>query len=140
MKCSRVTSEQLDSVWPVCAALLAKGFVYTNDEMDISQLRLQVVQGTAELIMAKNDSNRIVLAVAISYHNMPNYRIAHIISIGGEGATMSTAEWQQLKEYCKSRGATKIQGYCQEAQARLWIRLGFQETYTRGAMLRPAAG
>jgi hypothetical protein len=112
-----VTMQTLDAMWPQCESFLNAGLQLSFGEMSVSQLRLIVTQGNANLIYLHNDEQTIV---------------AHIISIGGNGllsAGNSNEVLTLVKKWLKDQGATKVQGYCQPSRERLWRKLGCTESY-----------
>jgi len=123
-----VGPERLDEVWPQAAPLLNKALETSDGELDLSQLRLLVATGAARLVLGIRDGV-VVGAAAVEFVQYPNYRVASVIAIGGVSLLAGRDVFQQLRVWAKTQGASKLQGYCSEAVARLWRRFGMEQTY-----------
>lgn len=119
---------RLDTVWPEVAPMLNAALSKGEGELDLSQLRLLITARQAELVLVVEDG-ALVGAIAIEFMQYPNYRVANFIATGGRRLFARAGDVDQLKAWLKERGATKIQGYCPPAVARLWCRLGFHVAY-----------
>ncbi|MDQ1759021.1 hypothetical protein DAI43_10490 [Achromobacter xylosoxidans] len=119
---------RLDTVWPEVAPMLNAALSKGEGELDLSQLRLLITARQAELVLVV-DEGALVGAIAIEFIQYPNYRVANFIATGGRRLFARAGDVDQLKAWLKERGATKIQGYCPPAVARLWCRLGFHVAY-----------
>lgn len=119
---------RLDTVWPEVAPMLNAALSKGEGELDLSQLRLLITARQAELVLVV-DEGALVGAIAIEFMQYPNYRVANFIATGGRRLFARAGDVDQLKAWLKERGATKIQGYCPPAVARLWCRLGFHVAY-----------
>ncbi|CAB3928428.1 hypothetical protein [Achromobacter deleyi] len=119
---------QLDRVWPDVAPLLAAALAKGEGELDLSQLRMLITSRHAELVLVRAGDD-LVGAIAIEFIQYPNYRVANFIATGGRRLFACESDVSQLKTWLKDRGASKIQGYCPPAVARLWARLGFHVAY-----------
>jgi hypothetical protein len=127
-----ITMQTLDEFWPKSEHYLEAGLGMSFGEMSVSQLRLLLAQGNANLICLHNSEKQVVGAFAVQFINFPNYRLAHIISIGGQGLLNSgnaNDVMLLIKKWLKDQGATKLQGYCQPSRERLWRKLGCTESY-----------
>lgn len=119
---------RLDLVWPEVSALLGAALEKGEGELDLSQLRMLIATRQADLVIVQ-DGGQVVGAIAIEFIQYPNYRVANFIATGGRRLFARDSDLEQLKTWLKSRGASKIQGYCPPAVARLWGRLGFHVAY-----------
>lgn len=130
LEVKRVDRRLIDQVWGQLAPFLLAGLEKCNGEIDISQLRAAVVRGDVEVFSVHCEAG-LVGAVAIEFINFPNYRVAHVVSIGGRHMFANAEGFDQLKAWVKSMGASYIQGWCNDAVAKLWeSRLGMKKTYT----------
>lgn len=125
-----VEVDQLPIYWQQCAPLLEKGLADSEGEIDLAYLfqLLQTRQGM--LLVGVDSANLVHLAIAVQFQRFPNYMVAHIYSIGGKGAMNNRQHWDAIKDWMKSQGASKVQGSCKPAQARLWKRFGLKPVYT----------
>ena len=112
--------ELLDQWWPQVENLLAKGLLACEGELDISQLRLLIVQGQVQVVLFLDEEDLLVGALGFEIVAYPNYRVANIVSFGGEGLLAGEGELEQFKTGLRRWGVSKIQGWCRPAQARLF--------------------
>jgi hypothetical protein len=128
-KVEQIKVERLDAIWPTCSHFLAAGLAMGEGEMDLSQLRQSIVLGNVELLVGLDTQSEVVGAMALQFINFANFRVANVLTIGGTSIVASKLHWEQVKQWLKQRGASKVQGFCQPAQARLWRRMGFTQSY-----------
>ena len=93
-------------------------------------LELLQTQQRSFLLVGVDASDNVHAAMAVQFQTYPNYTIAHIYSIGGRWVLANRQHWGAIKAWMKSQGASKVQGVCKPAQARLWKRIGLLPTYT----------
>ena len=126
-----VKSGDMHVYWPSCETLLKRGLADSEGEMQVDNLfeLLQNQQG-AFLMVGVDASDKVHVAIALQFQTYPNYTIAHIYSIGGRWVMANRQHWGAIKAWMKSQGASKVQGVCKPAQARLWKRIGLLPTYT----------
>lgn len=101
----------------------------SEGEIDLSQIRQSIVLGNCELLACFDINSLVIGALVIQFINFANFRVANVLSIGGTRIIESESHWVDIKRWLKQRGASKVQGLCQPAQARLWRRLGFTQRY-----------
>lgn len=114
-----------DEVAPFFSAALATGW----DELNVEQLYGLLIDGAAILIVARDAAGAVHGALAIEFMNYPNYRVGHVIAIGGRGLVDNAEGWQQVKEWLKREGCRYVQGFASESVARLWRRRGMKTVY-----------
>ncbi|RSE91220.1 hypothetical protein [Achromobacter aegrifaciens] len=119
---------RLDAIWPEVAPLLGAALSKGEGELDLSQLRMLITARQADLVLVL-DGDALVGALAIEFIQYPNCRVANFIATGGRRLFARESDVSELKAWLKERGASKIQGYCPPAVARLWCRLGFHVAY-----------
>jgi hypothetical protein len=124
-----VKNEELTSYWPHCEPLIARGLLPAQGEADTKHLFDELEAGLAQLIVGINELSSVQCALVVQFQQMPNYRIAHVYSVGGRGVIDSSSHWTAIKAWMKANGAAKVQGVCRPAQARLWGKLGFEPVY-----------
>ena len=77
------------------------------------------------LLVGLNEEDVIQGVASVQWLNYPNARIAYITAIGGKLIT-SKENHQELVNWVRAMGGTKIQGYARESVARLWKqRIGY---------------
>lgn len=118
----------VQQAWSQVENLLASAMVHVDGEYTLDQLKVMCVDGNQTLLVAVDDDNKIQVAFTIQWINYPNDRVAFITAIGGK---TDLDGFNQLKDWVKASGGTKIQGATFESVARLWkMKLGFKQKYT----------
>jgi hypothetical protein len=128
-KIEHIKADKLDALWPQCSGFIQAGLALGEGEIDLSQVRQLIVLGNAELIAGYSHDNAVLGAMVIQFINFANFRVANVLSIGGSSIVASSVHWAQIKTWLKQSGASKVQGFCKPAQARLWRRIGFTQRY-----------
>lgn len=123
----------IQQVWPRVADFI-KSAVDKGSNSDTRNYNEQHIQqfltsGAWTLLVAVDDANEIHGACTISFMSYPLHRVAFVTAIGGK-LVSSEETFAQLKQFCLSNGATKIQGYGRDAIVRLWSRYGFEPVST----------
>jgi hypothetical protein len=124
-----VDTAQLNVYWPACEPLIASGLEPSDGESDTSHVLADLHAQRAQLIVGVDCAQVVQVAIAVQFVPYPNYTVAHVYSIGGSGVIENAQHWGSIKAWMKQCGATKVQGVCKPAQARLWQKLGFTDTY-----------
>lgn len=116
----------LDRVWPEVEPLLSRAVAKGRGEIDISQLRADVVRGDVELFVWQDDEGQVETAGIVRFTAYPNYRVAHVSFLGGR---YSDESFDMLKTWCRNNGASYIQCWTDDAAGRLYQRYGFEKAY-----------
>jgi hypothetical protein len=124
-----VGSTDLTAYWPQCEPLIERGLEPADGEANAQHVWEELVAQRAHLLVGVDGANKVHVAIAVQFMPYPNYKVAHVYSIGGRGVIENAQHWAAIKDWMKQQGATKVQGVCRPAQARLWQRLGFRDTY-----------
>lgn len=118
----------VQKAWPVVSGFLGSALEHCADEIELSQLKLELVQGRKALLIAV-DGEAVVGAAAVGFEDYPNMRVAFVTATGGKFLS-SKDIFESLKSWCASQGATSIRGACSEAVARLWRqKFKFEQRY-----------
>lgn len=115
--------------WLRCGALIESGLAPSEQEVNASDVLAQLIAGRSVLVAVEDDVGAVVLALVVQLIPFPNYTVAHVLSIGGRRTKDLQEHWGYLKAWMRQQGASKVQGMCQPAQARLWRRFGFTPSY-----------
>jgi len=118
----------IHQTWPLVENFLEEALKWGEDDYTIEQAKVYITKGDWMLLVAVDENNAIHGAAAVNIYNMPNYRVAFVVAIGGK-LISNDETYAQLCALLKSFGATKIRGVAREAIARLWKRYGFRERY-----------
>lgn len=120
----------LDSWWPRCKDFLQKGLEHSENEITLDQIRLLMTKGDVILVVGYTPG-KVYGCAAVEFINFPNYRVANVITFGGDHFLMSDEEFAKFCEILKQFGATKVQAWCRKSAAR-WLRSrhAFEEKYT----------
>jgi hypothetical protein len=129
MKIQHVDARHINVTWThiepfIISAIEASG-VY---EYSADQFKVRLIDGTWIALVAVDDDNKIQGAAVVNFFNRPDARVGFIVSIGGK-LISSHETFEQLKNFMKAHGATRIEGNARESVARLWTRYGFKEKY-----------
>ena len=114
--------------WPLVEQYVVEALKYGAGEYSAEQLKVMLTQGVQALLVAL-DGDTVVGAATVAFENYPNDRIGFITAIGGK--FISTPElWDQLHDWMRGQGCTKIRGAARPAIARLWKqKFGFEQRY-----------
>ncbi len=129
VKIQLVGTTELAQYWNACEPLIAAGLTPSDGESSAQHVYLDLQAQRAHLIVGLDDTAGVVFALVVQFVPYPNYKVAHVYSIGGRGVIDNTVHWASIKAWMKQHGAAKVQGVCKPAQARLWQKLGFTDTY-----------
>lgn len=118
----------IHETWPLVDGYVEDALQWGEDDYTIEQVRQNVADGKWMLVVAVDKNQRIHGAAVINIYNMPNFRVAFVVAIGGR--LISNQEtYAQLCALLKSFGANRIRGVARESIARLWKRYNFRERY-----------
>jgi len=116
-------------VWPAVEKFIATALDYAHGDYTIEQAKVYLARGDWLLLVATDESGGgIKGAAAVHFYNRPNDRVAFVAAVGGRFIS-GPEVFEQLKAFCKSHGATVVEGSAREAVARLWTKFGFTEKY-----------
>lgn len=115
-------------VWPAVKEPIEEALKWGEDDYTIDQARQNIAEGKWMLVVAVDKEQVIHGAAAVHIYNMPNFRVAFVVAMGGKLITSPEA-YEQFCKLLKSFGATKIRGVSRESAAKLWQRFGFRERY-----------
>lgn len=123
-----VPTSLVHRVWPDVEKFIGGALEYAGDDYTLEQVRANIARGEWLLVIASMDG---VLrgAAVVNIYNMPNYRVAFVVAIGGR-LIGNQDSFEQLTAILKGFGADRIQGVGRDSIVRLWSRYGFQERYT----------
>lgn len=124
-----VPIEYIHQVWPSVKSFIEEALKFGEDDYTVEQARAYIADGSWTLIVASDEEQNIHGACAVRISNMPNYRVAFVVAIGGK-LISNDETFSQLCALLKFFGATRIQGVARDSIVRLWKRYGFRERYT----------
>lgn len=130
MKIQHVPLEFVNQTWPI-----VKGYIQSaidnqggEAEFSIDHVQAFVTSGQWMLLVAVDENHQVCGAATVNFFNRPTHRVAFIMYMGGRLITGQDT-FEQLKQLCKSFGATKIECASDDSRFRLWRRFGFAEKY-----------
>jgi hypothetical protein len=121
MNLQSVSSQYIHQVWPDVVEFIKDALQYGAGEYNADQMKVMILRGEQILLVAVEE-NTIKGAATVQFIDYPNYRVAYVTSIGGRLVT-SKDMFNELADWCKFNGASKIQGAARESIERLWKRL-----------------
>lgn len=125
-----LNKNSLSVYWQQCEPLLERGLAGSEGEMKAQDLWPILQSPTGFLLIGVDGNGTVRTAIALQIQTYPGYAVAHIFSIGGRWVLANRRHWDAIKAWLKLQGASKVQGSCKPAQARLWRRLGMEPVYT----------
>lgn len=128
MKVELVPLSAVHDVWKYAEEFIKSGLEWGGDDYTIDQARAYISRGDWMLLVAVEDGS-VHGAAAVHIYNMPNYRTAFVVAIGGK-LVSSQDTFAQMCAIFRQFGASRIQGVARESIARLWKRYGFREKYS----------
>ena len=128
MKLQVVNPNYICQIWGKVSDMIVNGLKHSGGEYSADQLKMYLVRGEQTLLIAENESG-IKGAATVQFINYPNDRVCFITAIGGR-MIANNEMFNQLTDWAKAQGCTKIQGAAFESVARLWRqRFGVTERY-----------
>ena len=124
-----IADDAIDIWWNQCAPYIALGLQDSDGESSAAHVLMAVKAKHTHLIAGVQPDGMVVGAMAVQFIGYPNYKVAHVYSIGGKNVITDSKNWGMVKEWMRSMGASKVQGSCKPAQARLWRALQFSTAY-----------
>ena len=115
--------------WPLVKELFEKANKYDSGDYTLDQIKGLLANGSWVLLVATDEENVIHGAAAISFYNMPNYRVGFITAMAGK-AIVNEAVYEQVCSFIKANGATRVQCAARESAGRLYKQVGMQERHT----------
>jgi hypothetical protein len=129
MQVQYINPMYVHQVWHLVEKYLEKGLARSGGEYNVDQLKVFLVSGDQQLLVAVDDNGDVCGAAAVQFINYPNDRVAFITSVGGK-MIANLEVWQQFEEWCKQSGATMVRGAAFESVARLWKKaFGVEQRY-----------
>lgn len=125
LKIHPVSVERIPRTLPEVESLIKSGLDHTDD-CTIEQAKVYLSSGAWGLLVAVDDEVEIQGVFMYSIANSPNDRTASIISAGGKGI-INNEVFDQVCEFFKSLGATRVQALARQSAARLYERIGMNE-------------
>lgn len=118
----------IHQTWALVEGYLKEALEWGEDDYTIEQARQNIADGKWMLVVAVDEDQIIHGAAAVNIYNMPNFRVAFVVAMGGRLIT-SPETYAQLCALLKNFGATRIRGVSRGSAAKLWSRFGLKERY-----------
>jgi len=123
---THIDPNHLDAVWPQVSGQLLRAVEINAGEETLDQVRLKIRQRQYHLLVYTDEDTTLKTVSVAEFIDHPNMRIAHLayaaLSLSKEGL-------EEFKDWAKWYGASQIQAFAYDAQARLYKRYGFTDTY-----------
>ena len=114
-----VAPNNIYAVWDEIDSYLNASINTATGDCTLEQLKLLLVRGEQTLLVSINDAGKVNGAMTVEFQNLPNNRIMFITALGGNGI-VNDETFEQVENWARMQGATKVSAWCQEAQARLY--------------------
>jgi hypothetical protein len=129
LRVAPVDPNHIQQVWPrvvdFIKSAVDKGTTEEAANYNEHHIQQYLTSGQWFLLVAVDEQNEIHGACTVSFMNYPFHRVAFITTTGGK-FIVNPEVFDQLKEFCKQYGATKIQAYCRKSMVRLAESCGFE--------------
>jgi hypothetical protein len=122
MRAQPVPSSHINLVWPEVKEYLESALKFSAGEYSAEQLKVFLIKGEQHLLVAVDEENKINGCATVQFVDHPNFRVAFITSIGGK-LIARPETFEDLVNWARFNGATKIQGAARESIERLWRKL-----------------
>ena len=123
-----VNVQYVHQTWSLVEELFVKANKYDAGDYTIDQIKAFLANGNWALLVATDEENVIHGVAAISFYNMPNYRVGFITAMAGK-AIVNEDVYGQVCAFIKANGATRVQCAARESAARLYKQVGMQERH-----------
>ena len=123
-----VNVQYVHQTWSLVEELLVKANKYDTGDYTIDQIKSFLANGNWALLVATDEENVIHGVAAISFYNMPNYRVGFITAMAGK-AIVNEDVYGQVCAFIKTNGATRVQCAARESAAKLYKQVGMQERH-----------
>lgn len=121
LKVQHVDPNYIHQIWHIVEPFLTPVFEKSalSTYYNIDNLKDYIIRGEQTLLVGVDENGTIQGTASVQWLNYPNARIAYITAIGGK-LIVSKENHQELVNWVRAMGGTKIQGYARESIARLW--------------------
>ena len=123
-----VGTQYVHQTWPLVENLFAKANKHDPGDYTLDQIRGLLANGSWVLLVAIDEEKNIHGVAAVSFYNMPNYRVGFITASAGK-AIANKEVYGQLCSFIKANGATRVQCAARESAARLYRQMGMEERH-----------
>lgn len=124
----QVPIDFIQQAWKLVEKYVADALQYGQGDYTVEQAKVYITSGSWVLYVAVDEHNQIRGAACVRFDNMPNARVAFVVTIGGRLMT-GPDTWGQFTELLRQRGATRVEGAVRPSMAKLWERYGAAEKY-----------
>jgi hypothetical protein len=114
--------------WPLVEGLFIAANKHDAGDYTVEQIKGLLANGTWVLLVATDEDNKIHGAASISFYNMPNYRVGFIMGMAGK-AIVNNDVYDQVCNFIKANGATRVQCTARESAARLYKQVGMKQRH-----------
>lgn len=119
-----VSSSHIYQIWGQVKDYLQASIETNTGECTLEQLKGLLASGAQSLLVAVKES-KITGAMTVEFINYPNERVMFITALGGKGV-VNNQTFTQVEEWAKTQGATKVNAWAKEGQAKLYkMKAGF---------------
>lgn len=121
LKIYPVSVDRIHTTFPKVEELIKSGLDHTDD-CTIEQAKVYLANGAWGLLVAADEEMEIHGVFMYSMANSPNDRTASIIAAAGKGI-INNEVFDQVCEFFKSLGATRVQALARQSAARLYEKI-----------------
>mgnify|MGYP000565414113 FL=1 len=123
-----VGTQYVHQTWPLVEELFSKATKQDAEDYTLDQIKGLLANGSWVLLVAADEEKNIHGVAAVSFYNMPNYRVGFITAMAGK-AIVTEDVYGQVCSFIKANGATRVQCAARESAARLYKQVGMEERH-----------
>ena len=114
-----VAPNNIYNVWEDVKEYLNASINVSGGDFTLDQLKLILARGEQTLLVSVDEKGILNGAMTVEFSNRPNNRVMFITALGGNGI-VNKDTFDQVESWARMQGATKVNAWAQEAQARLY--------------------
>ena len=114
-----VAPNNIYNIWSGVESYLNASINVSGGDYTVDQLKLILARGEQTLLVSIDDDGKFNGAMTVEFSNRPNNRVMFITALGGHGI-VNNETFEQVENWARMQGATKVCAWAQEAQARLY--------------------
>lgn len=123
-----VPPADIEKVWPHVAPGIAEALESSNGEASVEDTKVGLVAGRTQLLLMEDGGS--TLGVVFMFLNFPQFKIARVLLLFGEGMERLRGVMAAAETWGKSNGCRYVEAWvASESRERLFGRFGYEPTY-----------
>lgn len=123
-----VNPEDIEKVWPYVAPGVQEALESSCGEASVEDTKQGLLAGRTQLLLMDDGGSN--LGVVFQFLNFPQFKIARVLLLFGEGMERLRAVMACAEEWGKTQGCKHIEAWvASDSRERLFNRFGYERTY-----------